>query len=213
MRFTRVSPHHDRIIVNDTQPSNHSDDIVLRRLLLKTIGGILILMSLLAALSWVFSEPLIEISRGYVNALGGLGIFLGFAIPDATTFPVPPDVFLALGSMGGMAFWKIVLWASAGSLTGGSLGFAIGLFFRRTARFQRWMKRHGKQVNRLMQRYGTAALGIAAMTPVPYSIACHASSAGGMSYGRFFLVSLLRIPRVLIFLWLIQLGIIPSPLG
>ena len=53
-------------------------------------------------------------------------------------------------------------------------------------------------------RYGVVALGVAALTPLPYSIICWACGATGMRLSIFLTVSLLRIPRVFAYLWFIE---------
>ena len=50
-------------------------------------------------------------------------------------------------------------------------------------------------------------VGIAAITPLPYSVSAWAAGSTGMPYPSFFAVSLLRIIRIVGALWLIDLGL------
>jgi uncharacterized membrane protein YdjX (TVP38/TMEM64 family) len=70
------------------------------------------------------------------------------------------------------------------------------------------MARRGREVKLLVERYGVRALLFAALTPLPYSIACWAAGACEVRFRTFFLVSLSRIPRVIFYLWLIEQGFI-----
>lgn len=179
-----------------------------RRLVVRTLVGVLLLVAVMAAVGMRFREPLTHFSRQLVESAGGPALAVGFMVPDATSLPIPQDAFSAFALLGGMPFWHIVAWASAGSLAGGSLGFAVCRHLRRTRRLQEQLARRGAQVHAVMERYGDLALALFALTPLPYSVGCWTCGALGMSYGRFLLISLLRIPRVAFYLWLIQLGLL-----
>lgn len=66
-----------------------------------------------------------------------------------------------------------------------------------------------------MERYGLLALALAALTPLPYSLVCWACGATKVRTVPFILVSLLRVPRVAIYLLIIeqtmQLSATPIP--
>jgi uncharacterized membrane protein YdjX (TVP38/TMEM64 family) len=51
-------------------------------------------------------------------------------------------------------------------------------------------------------------VALGAVSPLPYSISAWAAGALGMELRPFVLVSLLRIPRVGFYLWLIQIGVL-----
>ncbi|MGM0578646.1 MAG: YqaA family protein [Myxococcota bacterium] len=179
-----------------------------RRILLKVILGILGLMTVLMGVGYLLREPLMALSHHFVQTLGGAGVAMGFFLPDAFTVPLPNDAFSTFGLVGGLGFWSVVAWASAGSLAGGTVGYTIGLRLRHTPWLRGFMARRGAEVHAMVRRYGAGALAVAALTPLPYSIACWAAGALDMPFARFFAVSLLRIVRVALYLWLIELGII-----
>lgn len=183
-------------------------ELDLRKLLRNTIIAILIIMCLVGGLLYFFKEPLKEVSHGFVDALGGFGVALGFFLPDAFTIPLPNDAFTLFGVLGGLGFWECVLWGSVGSLVGGSVGFLIGRGLRRTRFLKRLMATKGREMNDLVRRYGPIAVAVAALTPLPYSLSCWAAGALDMRYGIFILVSLLRPFRVALYLWLLQEGIL-----
>jgi membrane protein YqaA with SNARE-associated domain len=153
-------------------------------------------------------EPVHALAHLFVEHLGGLGVAVGFFLPDGFNVPMPVDIFSTLGWLGGLGFWWVVFCASIGSLSGGCCGFWIGRKLRHTRWFKRLMQGRGAEVHGLVVHYGGQALAIAALTPIPYSIACWSCGALDMRFKRFCLISLLRIPRVAGYLWLIQIGVI-----
>ena len=177
-------------------------------LALKLIGVLVILMGLLATLAYFAHDPLVALAERFVAVLGPAGIAIGFFLPDAFTLPIPNDAFSFFGLIGGVPFWTCCFWASLGTLTGGSTGFFLGRKLSDTDTFRRLMARRGREVKLLVDRYGVVALLCAAITPIPYSIACWSAGACGIRFRTFLLVSLSRIPRVIFYLWLMEQGFI-----
>ena len=181
----------------------------LRRVGLSLLASLFGLMALIYGAGLVFREQLIALSEWFVERLGGPGIFLGYLVPDTTTLPVPADAFTLFGVLGGMPFWEVVAWGSAGSLSGGCIGWVFGRWVvARSPRLQATLDSWGPGIMARVQRGGTAFLALAAVTPIPYSLTCYASGAVGMPFGRFFAVSLLRILRVGGYLWLFHQGLV-----
>ena len=180
----------------------------LGELALKAVGALAFLMVLLAVLAYTVHDPLVALAERFVDLIGAPGIALGFFIPDAFTVPIPNDAFSFFGLIGGIPFWTCVQWACVGTLSGGSVGFFLGRQLAHTRPVRRLMARRGREVKLLVERYGIRALLVAALTPLPYSIACWAAGACEMRFRTYFLVSLSRIPRVIFYLWLIEQGFI-----
>lgn len=183
-------------------------ELDLKKIALQFIVAIVLLVGVLAAAAYTLWEPMQAWSRVYVGTFGGPGIGLGFYFPDAFSLPLPVDGFLALGLLGGLPFVEIVAWASVGSILGGITGYFVGERLRRLTIVRRLTAKKGEEMDLLVARYGGATLAIAALTPLPYSLACWACGALSMPLGKFTLISLLRIPRVALYLWLIQQGFI-----
>jgi len=173
------------------------------------VATVVIVVVVVAALV-LFKDELAAISKAFVDALGGFGIALGFALPDGLTLPLPNDAFTFFGYRGGIPFWECVGWGTAGSLVGGSIGFLIGRSLQRTRTYRRIMATRGREVNEMAARYGGWTLFIAALTPIPYSLACWAVGAGGMRYRTFLLISTSRVIKVAFYLWLLAEGILPA---
>ena len=197
----------------DDEAAQHDDAGELRRLVAKFALGFGVLFGGVWVLLYFFQAEVQVWSRWFVEQFGGPGVAIGFFIPDAFTLPLPNDAFTVLGRLGGMDFWEVVAWGSLGSIVGGSLGWAIGYWLiSRLPPLQRYFERTGKVVLERVQRRGMMALAAAALTPIPYSITCWAAGAVQMPFWRFFLVSLLRIVRVAMYLWLIEMGALTGSL-
>ena len=178
-----------------------------RRLIVSTLVVLVILMTMVGIVGYYFREPLMRVAKMFVESFGGFGVALGFFIPDAFTVPLPNDVATVLGLAGGMSFFEVSAWATAGSLVGGTVGYWIGRSLRRTKTVQRVLSRGGGVAQKTLDRYGATAVAVAAITPLPYSIFCWAAGAGKIPFKNFLAVSMLRIVRVTGYLYLIQLGL------
>jgi membrane protein YqaA with SNARE-associated domain len=179
-----------------------------RGLAIRIVVGVLIMMVCLGTIAFVFRQPLELLSRRFVHSLGGPGVTVGFFLPDAFTVPVPNDAFSFFALVGGMPFWEIVAWATVGSWAGGHVSFGLGRWLGHTRRVADFLTRRGAEVHGLVRRYGVWALILAAVTPIPYSIGCMAAGALHMPYVHFLAVSVLRLPRIAFYLWLIELGVL-----
>ncbi len=180
------------------------------RIIRRMIVATLVIVAVVLGAMILFRAELTAISKSFVDTLGGFGISVGFILPDAFTVPLPNDAFAFFGYIGGIPFWECVFWGSLGSLIGGSIGFLIGRQLQRTRWYAKIMATRGREVVQMVERYATVTVLVAAITPIPYSLACWAVGAAGMRYSWFFLLSLSRIIKVALYLWLIAEGILPS---
>ena len=186
-----------------------------KRILIQTIIALVGLAVGLTALSHFFRPEMESLSRQFIDWAGVWGVGLGFMIPDALTLPIPPDTFLVAGHLGGLAFWPMTLWGGLGSVLGGTSGFLMIRTLSKRPMIQRWLEGKIKRGANFMERYGLLALALAALTPLPYSLVCWACGATKVRTVPFILVSLLRVPRVAIYLLIIeqtmQLSATPIP--
>lgn len=204
---TASSPDDDGEI-ETASPPDDDGEIDVRGLLTRAGIGIGVILTAVIIAGAVFRAELTAFGQHFVDVLGRSGVFLGFFIPDGFAIPLPQDVFTAFGLVGGLGFWEVVLIASAGSLLGGCCGFQIGRRLSWTRWFRRITAGKGREIHRMVERYGATAVFVAALTPLPYWLGCWSAGALGMPFRPFILVSLIRIPRIAFYLWLIDLGFI-----
>lgn len=181
-----------------------------RRLVAGTAAGIVALVTIVVLAGIFLREPLLAVSRVFVERTGASGVALGFYLVDGFAFPFPNDVFSAFGYLGGLSFTTITAAATVGSLAGGATAFALGRRLSQTGFFARIAGARAERAMDLVARYGAYGIAIAALTPIPYSLASWAAGALRMPFWPFALISLLRIPRIALYLWLIEIGAITT---
>jgi membrane protein YqaA with SNARE-associated domain len=184
------------------------DTLDLRKLLIQVIVGLILLMTALALIGYFLHQPVEKLAKFLIAQYGGFVVMLGFMLPDALALPIPNDVFSILGLRGGLSFGVVVIWASAGTLIGGAIGYWIGRWLGTHRRMIKFFEGRGAKAYTLTRQYGLWALAIAAFTPFPYSIVCWSAGAVKIPFRHFLLVSLLRVPRVALWLWLMNMGYI-----
>jgi len=195
-------------MASDAASEATADNALNVRGLLISTGAILLgIMLVMVVVGQTLQEPLERVSRQFVDTLGGLGVALGFFLPDAFNLPLPADAFTTLGIAGGMSFVEVVLWGTAGSWVGGAIGYWIGRGLRHTRWVRRVLESRGGRVQRLLTKHGAVAVAVAALTPLPYSIFCWGAGAGRLPFRVFLAISLLRIVRVAGYLLVIQVGL------
>ena len=177
-------------------------------LLGQTLLGIGALVGLMFVLGKVFREELLEGGALFVSTLGGPGIAMCCAGPDALPMPPPHEICMMFGWLGGMTFWEVTLWATLGSVGGGCVGYLIGRTLSQSAWFVRFTRGRARLAWGVMERHGALALALGALSPLPYSVCCWASGAMRMNPAVFLVVSLLRLPRLAFYLWLVMQGLV-----
>jgi membrane protein YqaA with SNARE-associated domain len=120
----------------------------------------------------------------------GWWLFL-LAFAESSFFPVPPDVLLITL---GVATPERAIWygfvCSIGSVLGGGLGYAIGLFGGRPLLYRLFAEHKIHAVEKLYDRYNAWATGIAGLTPIPYKVFTIAGGAFKINFKVFVLASM-----------------------
>ena len=113
------------------------------------------------------------------------------AVAESSFFPIPPDVLLVtLGvARPEMAIWYALI-TSVGSVLGGGLGYAIGLYGGRPLLYRFFKDTKINAVERLYDRFNAWATGIAGLTPIPYKVFTIAGGALKINFKVFMLASM-----------------------
>ncbi len=118
------------------------------------------------------------------------------AFAESSFFPVPPDVLLITLaiSLPKKAF-QYALICMIGSVTGGILGYAIGLYGYETVGKPIVDFYHGQEVMELIktkyEQHGFLGILIAAITPIPYKVFTIASGVFKFDFWLFTLASII----------------------
>lgn len=181
-------------------PASELRDYV-RRSLWKAALSLGLLMAVVGVASWLYAAELNAAANWLYQELGVLGLCLVIFMADCFTAPFPPDgvlVIIARSTLHGSA-WQVVLLISVVSILAGNCAFYLGRWVQRWPRAARWLSRAGAKPRALIQGYGRTAVALAALTPIPFSITCVLAGLLGMQHARFWPVTLLRIPRFLVY--------------
>jgi membrane protein YqaA with SNARE-associated domain len=177
------------------------------RLVGGTFVAFLVIAGAAAAVGYWLRAPLVAAGLWFVQTLGGPGIAIGFFLPDAFALPIPNDAILGLGRAGSMPTGPLLGWAFAGGMVGGCVAWRLGRWAGGTGTVRRFMAGRGAGLDRAMRRHGVAVVVVAALTPLPDSVAAWAAGSTGLGFRPYVLASALRIVRIGVALQLIDLGL------
>ncbi len=150
-------------------------------------------------------SALIEWALDVFGRFGAAGLFV-VAFAESSFFPVPPDVMLLPTCIARprAAVWYAAI-TTASSVLGAAFGYLVGARGGRPLLLRFTDEQGLRTVQRLFDKYGGWAVGIAAFTPIPYKVFTIASgifrvrltpfftaSAIGRG-GRFFLEAVLAV--------------------
>jgi membrane protein YqaA with SNARE-associated domain len=177
-----------------------------KKLVRQLVIGIVLIIVLFAALGYFVKEPVEAFAKAWVGSTGLAGLFLATAVVDTFPAPIPPDVFMGFALLGGKGLWEASLVTGVASVLGGNFAWLLGRSSARIAWVRRLLEGKGKQSAYLVQRNARLAIVLGALTPLPFSVSCIAGGAVGMPWTQLFPLTLLRIPRMVFYLYIMQLG-------
>ncbi len=187
----------------NSEQLTQDDELSLATLIWRLGVSLVVLIIVIIALGLTVREPLEQFSEGFVNSFGVVGVLVATFVMDAIPFTThEPILFFAYS--GGLGFWTVFAFASAGSVGSGSLGWAMGKLVGRSAWVTRKLRRY--KVTSFLNKYGVWAIAVAATTPFPFAVSTWGAGAAGVPWKPVFIGSLFRIPKVLFYLTLIALG-------
>lgn len=176
------------------------------RLLLRWGAALLVLLLIVAAIARAFRPELEAVGRGFVDRYGFLGMALGTFIADAFSFPVPPQFYMLLSIAAGDPAWLTLLVTCVASLLAGTTGYCMARRLSGWPRLARWLERSTTRVQSLSGKQAYRAAVIASFTPVAYSMLCYLAGAHRVSWSVYAVIALLRIPRLIVFYYLVKFG-------
>lgn len=178
----------------------------LRPLIIQTVVITLAMFGAIALGAMFLREPLERFAHWIYEELGVIGVFLGTLLTDSLTLPIPPDTYLFVAVASHEPVVPILAATCAGSVMGASVAYRLGPVIQRLPFLRRRLEKFRSRGERLFLRYGTWTVAIAALTPIPFSVTCWLAGIYRMPYRAFVLASLARIPRLVGYYYLFQLG-------
>lgn len=143
-------------------------------------------------------EALIEFSKGIIHSHGYIGIF-SLTTLEQFIFPVPADIFIAMGSSSGLIFSRILIMVLSGALIGSTIGYFLGRYLGHPAATWLFGKKNMEKGEAFIKKWGIWGVIIAGLTPLPFKIVTWMSGIFEMPFRRFILgVFIGRMPRYIL---------------
>ena len=173
---------------------------------LKLVLGAAGLVLVISLLGHYFRAELEGLGRTFLDRFGYAGIALGTYVADGLHCPVPPQFYMLASVVSGWSeLWTIVA-VCIGSLLGGLTAYAIARKAANIRFLRRLLARTQAKFDWLFQRFGYWAVAIGSVTPIPYSFLCYVAGGYRMPMRIFLALSLFRIPKVILYFYLVKLG-------
>jgi len=134
---------------------------------------------------------------GFADKPRAEAALFGLAFIESSFFPIPPDpLLMAMGAGRPQRALRYAAITTAGSVLGALLGYAIGALLMDTVGAWLLDLYDGDRVvwgkiESWYEEYGTLALLVAAITPIPYKVFTIASGALGFALAPFVIFSLI----------------------
>jgi membrane protein YqaA with SNARE-associated domain len=178
-----------------------------RLMVLRVLLGMALMFALMLAIANTFRSQLESMGRAFVTHLGLPGMTVGSLIADGFHFPVAPQFYMLLGIASGTPHLETFSAVAIGSLLGGGAGYLVGRQLRRFARLARWVERSSAKFRHHLEgRNAYRGAVIATITPLPFSVLCYTAGLYHFSSRAFALILILRIPKLVVFYYLVWLG-------
>ena len=192
------------------EPPLHASDVSLRSMIVQTIVITAIIVACVALLAKFFYAPFQALAMQVIGVLGLPGVLFGLWLTDTFTFPIPTDAYLVVAVASGAPWLPMMVAISLVSTFAGNCAYFVGPWLTRVPFINKRIEAFRPRGERLFARWGVGAIAIAALTPLPYSVICWFAGIYKMSYKRFALSTLFRIPRMVVYYLLIAGQWIPS---
>ncbi len=175
-------------------------------LVARIVFGLLLLVAGTLFIGNVFHDELEDFGRTFVERFGLGGMALGTLIADGLHFPVPPQFYMLMGITSGVSGWVTLLCVNAGSFAGGWLAYFLARHVTRWKALERRLEGPRKLLAAVMTRYGSWALVVASFLPITYAGLCYLCGASRLPARGFAVITLIRIPRLVAYYYLVLLG-------
>ena len=135
----------------------------------------------------ILPEGLVDSAIEWADGLGYLGLAI-LTSTEAALQPIPPDPLvwnMILEADNGLVVATVVLIATLSSVLGALAGYAIGMYGGGWLLERFVSQSTTARLNVLVDRYGSAGIFIAAVSPIPYKALAWIAGAGRMDLRLF----------------------------
>ena len=173
----------------------------------KVVLGFLVIFAVAASAGLFFREPIYQFGSMVVGTYGLAGLAIAVLLVDSLPTPLSYVPFMALALAGGLSFGEVLIVSSLASYVAGCLGYGMGRSVGMPRRLEAWIHQRYPRVQTLLDQYG--GWGVAAIAVLPLPLAVGTWSAGSLKIRarQVGLALLLRIPKTVIYLFVIERGL------
>lgn len=184
-----------------------NDDLVIDGpLVRKTALGLFILLLFSGACAWLLKEPFIRMGEMFLERFGLLGLFVGTIIADTSPLPLTHEPLTFIGITAGIPTPTLLLTIASASIISGPIGWTCGRVLVADTAFAEWLDRRYAGFMGMMRRNGLKAVAIAALLPIPFSLATWTAGMLRLPFHKVAAISLLRIVKVGFYFQILKLG-------
>ena len=180
--------------------------MTISKVVLKTLLFFIAVFFVYLILLVFFSEEIKAAGTWAIEYFGLGGVFLFVYLVD--TFIVPASGDLVFPFTFGWNPVTLLLTMSAASILGGFSGFLLARKLSHIKRIQDAVKYYRERGEALIKKYGSWAVVLAGLTPIPYSTVSWIAGIMNMPIHHYLLASLSRIPRFILYYLAVQGGLI-----
>ncbi len=173
-----------------------------KRLAIKTVIFSVVMVIFFVLIKVLFADQLAALGGRLYNSLGYWGVVLYVFFVDMLILPASMDIVFAF--LENITPWKMAFILGGASIAGGCTGYWLARSFNRFSFVERFSRSFREQGEQMLHRYGGWAVCIAGITPLPFSSIMWVAGVLKVPFYEVFLGSLIRIPRVLLYYYLIQ---------
>ena len=175
------------------------------RQLVRFVLGLVALLGVVTLVAHLLRPQLEGIGQGFVDRFGYVGMAVGTLLADGFQFPVPPQFYMLLAVASGLPAVWVITAIALGSLLGGLSGFLLS----RKLRHVPWLKRRiasHPALGRMRDALGTKSLIALSISPVAFSWLIYFCGFSRYPWRFAWLLCALRIPKVVLYYWLVRAG-------
>jgi membrane protein YqaA with SNARE-associated domain len=178
-----------------------NSDRELQSHLKQTAIGLLLFFGILGAVGYLYEPQLEAACRWIFDRFGIFGLNLFIFVNDALISPIPPDLALIVFSKSERASeWLIwvTIFGFSSSLAG-LVGWSLGRLLQGSRLPHYVFGKRLEEGERLMKKYGAWAVGLGAVTPIPFSLTTWSAGVLKVPFRAIIIPCLLRVPRFLVY--------------
>jgi membrane protein YqaA with SNARE-associated domain len=168
--------------------------------------GVGVMMVVAGLSGLLLQQPLRTFGSWTMDQFGLWGLFFGTMFTDSSPLPLTNEPLMMLALAAGVSPLTILWVVSTASVIAGFVGYACGSMVARHPRLRAWILSRSPELAQWMKNRGGLAVAVAALLPIPYSLATWSAGIVHTPLRAVALGTLFRIPKTAFYLALIWLG-------